>query len=666
MSNRLQYEISPYLLQHKDNPVDWYPWCDEAFARAAAEDKPVFLSIGYSTCHWCHVQDRESFEDAEIAGLLNRFFIAVKVDREERPDIDRVYMAVCQALTGSGGWPLGLFLTPDRKPFFAGTYFPKTARGGMIGLRELLTAVHEGWERDRAALLRQAQALTDGLQQPAAAPEAPAASLLHMAVGLYRRLYDPENGGFGQAPKFPTPHNLLFLLTVYARRRDAACLRMAEHTLQQMYRGGLFDHIGFGFCRYSTDDRFLIPHFEKMLYDNALLILAYSQAYAVTGRPLYLAVAEKTAIYILREMTAPEGGFYSAQDADSDGEEGKYYWLTPEEVTAVLGKTDGEAFNRHFGIGRGGSPDGKSLPNLLHSDPAETGFEPLLPPLYRYRQSRCSLRRDDKILTAWNALMIAAMCVLYLVSGKERYRQAAETADAFIRTHLCEGDTLFVSFREGKRGAAGFLDDYAACIFAALALYRATLDREYLARAVRLCRKVAAEFGDPAGGFYFCGDSSEALIVRPKETDDGAVPSGNALMAYNLVRLRQLDDDPFLRQAAEQQLRFLAAEASSYPPGHAMGLLALLEDAEPPARVTVVSDGRTAPDRLTGALPLDAAVDFLPQPTERFPLKNGKPTYYVCCGHRCLPPTNDAAALFPTPAASEKRHPGSAPLGRDF
>ncbi len=641
MSNRLQYETSPYLLQHKENPVDWYPWCEEAFDRARAEDKPVFLSIGYSACHWCHVLAHESFEDTEIAGLLNRYFISVKVDKEERPDIDSVYMAVCQAFTGSGGWPTSIFMTAEQKPFFAGTYFPKTTRGGMIGLKELLLAIHEKWESDRKSLLQQSEGIVAHLNKSAAAPGTADEDLIHSAVELYKRIYDYKHGGFGQAPKFPTPHNLLFLLSYYERSKDTESLQMAEHTLVQMYRGGMFDHIGFGFCRYSTDDKFLIPHFEKMLYDNALLILAYCKAYKVTQKPLYLAIAEKTADYILREMTSPEGGFYSAQDADSEGEEGKYYLFTPDEIIDVLGKEDGEAFNRYFDISEAGNFEGKNIPNLLDSNPAGEIFEHFLSKLNEYRKNRYFLHLDDKILTAWNGLMIGAMCELYLASGEIQYLIAAQTADAFIQRHLSESDTLFVSFREGKRGVKGFLDDYAGYAFAQLTLYKATLDGEYLERAKRLCNKAMADFGDSRGGFYLYGKDGETLIVRPKETYDGAIPSGNSLMAYNLVRLSLLTDDEKYQMAADKQLNFLAAEASQYPPGYGMFLTALLEHDEPPTKITVVPDEQTNREDLPLAVPSNAVVVLLQQPTEEYPLKNGKATYYVCKEHSCLPPVNN-------------------------
>ena len=640
MSNRLKYETSPYLLQHKENPVDWYPWGSEAFERAKEEDKPIFLSIGYSSCHWCHVIAHESFEDNEIAELLNRYFISIKVDKEERPDIDSVYMAVCQAFTGSGGWPTSIFMSAEQKPFFAGTYFPKTSRGGMIGLKELLIAIHEKWNNDRDSLLGESDKIIAHLNNAENTPENADLGLTHSATAVYEHIYDNKNGGFGRAPKFPTPHNILFLLSYYERYKRNECLQMAEHTLMQMYRGGMFDHIGFGFCRYSTDKKFLVPHFEKMLYDNALLILAYCKAYNITKKTLYLEIAEKTADYILREMTSQEGGFYSAQDADSEGEEGKYYLFTPDEIIGVLGEKDGEAFNRHFDISNIGNFEGKNIPNLLSSDPADKSFDTFLPQLVLYRKKRYSLHLDDKILTSWNSLMIAAICELYLVSKKDIYLSTAQKAAAFIQKYLCKDDTLYVSFREGKCGVIGFLDDYAAYIFAMLSLYKATLDREYLKLAGRFCEKAISDFGDNTGGFYLYGNNSEELILRPKETYDGAIPSGNSLMAYNLVRLSLITSDEKYKITAEQQLNFLASKAQ-YLPGYAMFLTALLEYDEPPMKVTVVLDEQTDSNNIPLAVPLDAAVSLLPQPTEEYPLKNGKTTYYVCKGHSCMPATND-------------------------
>lgn len=643
----MRYETSPYLLQHADNPVEWYPWCTEAFQRAKEEDKPIFLSIGYSTCHWCHVMAHESFEDQEIAALLNRNFISIKVDKEERPDIDSIYMTVCQAFTGSGGWPTSIFMTPEQKPFFAGTYFPKNARGGMIGLRELLTVICEKWETDRATLLHQAESIVAQLGHHGTVSGPVDTELPGTAVALYKQVYDRKHGGFGGAPKFPAPHNLLFLLAYYERRRDPACLKMAEQTLIQMYRGGLFDHIGFGFCRYSTDERFLVPHFEKMMYDNALLILAYCKAYAVTKKPLYLEIAERTAAYILRDMTAPGGGFYSAQDADSDGEEGKFYLFTPDEIIGLLGDENGNAFNRHFDITRAGNFEGKSIPNLLDSDPADGAYDRFLERIRQYRQRRCALHLDDKILTAWNALMIAAMCRLCQVSGRAAYLAAAKRADGFIQSGLWENGVLHVSFRAGQRGAAGFLDDYAAYLFAQLALYDATLEQTYLNRAERLCAQVISTFRDENGkGFYLYGAEHEQLILRPKETYDGAIPSGNSLMAWNLVRLSQLIPERQYEREAAEQPHFLASDASQYPMGHAMFLLALLDHEDPPPKVTVALADPAEADRLPLTVPPETAVILLREPTAAYPLRNGKTTFYVCRGHSCLPPANDFSGLL--------------------
>ncbi|MGM9662188.1 MAG: thioredoxin domain-containing protein [Oscillospiraceae bacterium] len=641
MSNHLQRETSPYLLQHKDNPVDWYPWCREAFDRARAEDKPVFLSIGYSTCHWCHVMARESFEDGEVAALLNRYFISVKVDREERPDIDSVYMAVCQAFTGSGGWPATIFLTAEQKPFFAGTYFPKESRRGLIGLKELLALIHEKWESDRESLLRQAEEVVAALRRREAPAAAPEEELPEEAVAAYKASFDPVNGGFGGAPKFPAAHNLLFLLTYHERCGDKACLEMAERTLRQMYRGGLFDHIGGGFCRYATDERFLIPHFEKMLYDNALLILAYCKAYGVTKNAFYRDVAERTAAYVLGELTAPEGGFYSAQDADSGGEEGKYYAFTPEELTALLGEETGAAFCRCFGITREGNFPGGSIPNLLDGGGEERAFANVLPLLRRYRRQRSALHLDDKVLTAWNALMIAALCRLYRADGDGAWLTAAKRAERFLWENLREGEELFVSFRAGKRGVKGFLDDYAAYIFALLALHEATLEEEYLARAERLCAAALSAFRAEDGGFYLSAAESGTPLLRPRETFDGAMPSGNSLLAWDLVRLWLLTGEGRYEEQAARQLRFLAAEAARYPAGHAMFLLALLERRDPPARVTAVLRGTKEREGLPLLLPPDTVLRVLPEPTEAFPLRDGRSTFYICRGHSCLPPVHD-------------------------
>ena len=642
MKNHLQNETSPYLLQHAENPVNWYPWGEAAFAKARAEDKPVFLSIGYSTCHWCHVMAHESFEDPAVAALLNAHFVSIKVDKEERPDIDSIYMSVCQALTGSGGWPTSIFMTPEQKPFFAGTYFPKTARYGSAGFLQLLQMIADKWQSDRQSLTDSAEGILAFLEQTETAQATADARLLDDALTWFRQSFDANYGGFGGAPKFPTPHNLLFLMTDAEKTGDEAALTMAETTLRQMYRGGMFDHIGGGFSRYSTDRMFLVPHFEKMLYDNALLILAYCKAYAMTGKPLYLHVAEKTAAYVLREMTSPDGGFYSAQDADSDGEEGKYYVFTPDELTRLLGEEQGRAFNAYYDITARGNFEGKSIPNLLKNTDMTGEFDAVLPKVYDYRRSRTRLHLDDKILTSWNALMIAALAWLYRVSGKREYRDAAERAQRLLDTALSDGDTLFVSYRAGKRGAHGFLDDYAFSAFAQLALYEATYRRAYLERAERLCERMFRDFADAEhGGFYLYGQDDERLILRPKETYDGALPSGNAVLAYVLVRLHLLTGEERFSGQARRQLDFLAGAAERAPAGYCMFLTALSDFLEPPETVKVVPAPGDALEDLPCRVPLSAAVTVLEQPTAAHPLKNGKTTYYICKNHSCQPPVNE-------------------------
>ncbi len=652
MQNHLKNQTSPYLLQHVNNPVDWYPWCEEAFEKAKAEDKPIFLSIGYSTCHWCHVMAHGSFEDAQIAEILNQHFISIKVDKEERPDIDSIYMSVCQALTGSGGWPTTIFLTPDQKPFYAGTYFPKTARFGQVGLEQLLLAVHQKWKKDRQGLLESADEILSFLDRQNKAEEEKideniATGLISSAVTLYKRIYDKEYGGFGDAPKFPTPHNLLFLMRYYEKSRDRDALKMVEKTLLQMYRGGMFDHIGGGFSRYSTDRFFLVPHFEKMLYVNAMLLLSYCKAYQLTKNPVYCNVAEKTASYIMREMTAPEGGFYSAQDADSEGVEGKYYLFAPDEIIEVLGEEAGKEFNQHFDVTDKGNFEGKNIPNLLHNNLITEGCNDYLPAVYEYRKKRYSLHLDDKILTSWNALMIAAMCHLYRVTGREEYLAAAKKGQEFITKYLCENDTLYVSYRNGMRSKKGFLDDYANEIFALLALYEATLDGIYLERAQQFCKKVISDFYDEGrGGFFLYGKDSEQLILRPKETYDGAIPSGNSVMAHNLVQLYLITGKKEFEKLAKQQLGFISSEAKQYPVAHAMFLSALLDDIEMPDKITIVVKDRQELAELPCKIPLNTVVRIIEEPSKEYPLKNNRTTFYVCKGHSCFQPSNELVSLF--------------------
>ncbi|MBD5507842.1 MAG: thioredoxin domain-containing protein [Lachnospiraceae bacterium] len=641
MSNRLINESSPYLLQHAENPVDWYPWCEEAFEKAKREDKPIFLSIGYSTCHWCHVMAHESFEDRKTAAILNRHFISVKVDREERPDIDSVYMAVCQAFTGSGGWPMSIFMTWDKKPFLAGTYFPVRARFGMPGFSDLLRVVAEQWNSDRETLLQSADEVIAHLKRPEFHyGDADNENLCVQAVRLFSESFDNIYGGFGDAPKFPMPHNLLFLLCYAAQNKAPNVLEMVEKTLTQMRKGGIFDHVGYGFSRYSTDKHFLAPHFEKMLYDNALLIIAYASVYAVTQNVLYLDTAEKTAQYVLREMTAPGGGFYSAQDADSEGVEGKYYTFTFAEIMEVLGKEKGEQFAGIFDITVGGNFEGVNIPNLLKSNDLHADFEEEIQKLYDYRKKRSKLHLDDKILTSWNALMIAALCVLYRVARKEEYLGAAVNAQVFLEKNVSRGLCLFASWREGKASEKGFLDDYAFYTAALMELYHATLNREYLERAEQFCREAAGKFVDSEnGGFYLTDEDSAELFINPKEIYDGAVPSGNGVMNYNFVRLYQLTEKEEYRELAQKQIHYMAGRAQEYLTGHGMFLFAKLLYDNPPVHIVVALKDRLELENIRAQLPFLANVIVVSESGE-YPLVNDKTTFYVCKGHVCLEPAN--------------------------
>lgn len=579
-------------MQHAYNPVDWYPWGEEAFEKAEAEDKPIFLSIGYSTCHWCHVMEHESFEDPEVAKILNDGYIPVKVDREEQPDIDAVYMAVCQAMTGGGGWPLTIVMTPEKKPFYAGTYLPKHRKYGHMGLTSLLRIVAEQWKNDKEALVGSGERISEavaGWRAPVQA-NAPGADreLVRTALSSFAESFDPRFGGFGAAPKFPMPHNLMFLLRCYAFEKDAHALQMVETTLRQMYKGGIFDHIGFGFSRYSTDEKWLAPHFEKMLYDNALMVIALAECFQVTGNPLYREIAEKTLLYISREMTSPEGGFYSAQDADSDGVEGKYYTFTPKEVIGVLGREAGAGFFKKFDISERGNFGGVSIPNLPGSDDTLSEDPAVLSKLYDYRLGRTSLHKDDKFLTAWNALMIAACAKAYRAFGESGYLQMAERAFQFVGENLNGETGLKISFREGKTGGKGLLDDHAFLTWASLELYESSFDIKYLSHAVELAETVLDQFSDPDGGFYMTPESGEPLIFRPKELHDGAMPSGNSVFALCLTRLAALTGTQRWAGEADRQISFLLPVLSGQPQGHAFALTALTKAVYPAQELVCV------------------------------------------------------------------------------
>jgi len=596
--NRLINEKSPYLLQHAYNPVDWYPWGDEAFAKAKVEDKPVFLSIGYSTCHWCHVMERESFETQEAADLLNRSFIAIKVDKEERPDIDAVYMNVCQTLTGSGGWPLTILMTPGQKPFYGGTYFPLHSHYGRIGLAELLEAVSAQWKEKRTELLESSEKIYQHLQSQS--EEKPSFTELTKEFpqkGYYqlKQSFDPIYGGFGQAPKFPASHNLLFLLKYGVLEQEQMAISMAETTLIQMYRGGIYDHIGNGFSRYSTDDQWLVPHFEKMLYDNALLLYAYTEAFQYTHNELFQSIAERIIEYVLKELTDPEGGFYCGQDADSDGEEGKYYVFTRQEIIDVLGDAKGNEFCEWFHITEAGNFEGKNIPNLLSNDHfanLNPDIEKAQQKLYEYRLIRTKLHRDDKVLTSWNGMMLAALAKAANVLEKPEILESAKKAQQFLEKNLSRGsDGLFIRWRKGDAAHEGQLDDYAFYTWSLLEMYQAEFEVKYLERAIQLTDRMISSFWDKEnGGFYLYDKEAEQLITRPKETYDGAVPSGNSVAALVLIRLWKLTGDIKWMEYKDKQLSYLASVIKEYPAAHSFSLFAVMEELYSSTEIICVTD----------------------------------------------------------------------------
>ncbi len=642
MKNQLANETSPYLLQHVNNPVNWYPWCDAAFQKAKTENKPIFLSIGYSTCHWCHVMAHESFEDNKTAEILNKHFISIKVDREERPDIDSVYMSVCQAFTGSGGWPMSIFMTWDKKPFFAGTYFPPRSRYGMPSFSELLNAIVNQWNSNQNDLLESAEELTKHLKNTDNTKNTENGSdLVEQAVQIFERTFDNTYGGFGDAPKFPTPHNLLFLMLYAKQNNNAGALKMAEKTLIQTRKGGIFDHIGYGFSRYSTDKYYLAPHFEKMLYDNALLIIAYAAAYNITGNNIYLDTAEKTAEYILNEMTSPGGGFYSAQDADSEGVEGKYYTFSLNEIIDILGKEKGSLFAKVFDITEDGNFEGMNIPNLLKSNDLKSEFKEEIKKLYTYRKGRFKLHLDDKILLSWNSIMITALSMLYRVTRNKKYLNAAQKSQDFIEKNMSDGQKLFTSFRNGKRSENAFLDDYAFYVTALIELYNSTLDKNYLKKAEEFCKETVKLFmDDKNGGFYLCEANSTELFINPKETYDGAIPSGNSVMAYNLVRLYHITEKDEYSELLEKHINFMTAKTYEYPSGNSMFLITILlcEDFIPHITIALKDDSDL--NKIKEKLPFMANISVVTESIE-YPLLNNQTTFYVCKNRNCLPPTND-------------------------
>ena len=686
LTNQLAREKSPYLLQHAANPVAWQPWGDAAFAIAKTENKPVFLSIGYSTCHWCHVMAHESFEDAEVAALINRIFVPIKVDREERPDIDGVYMTACQMLTGSGGWPLTVMLTPDRQPFFAGTYIPRETRYGRLGLLDLLPRIEDVWHSRPDDVLSSARQIQDALTSSADQPSETAvdASTLDLAYAQLAARFDHSHGGFGESPKFPTPHNLVFLLRYWRRSGKSAALEMVTQTLSAMRRGGIFDHLGFGFHRYATDEGWLVPHFEKMLYDQALLGLAYVEAYQATGNEEYSRTAHEIFGYVLRDLRDELGGFYSAEDADSEGEEGKFYLWTEAEIRAALNGPDAELAIRVFNVRPGGNYTDPLAPdtggnNILHLTESYAAIaadlkisesdltarrEAIRGKLWLERAKRVPPFKDDKVLTDWNGLMIAALARGARVLGEPAYAEAAGAAADFILKHLMTPKgRLLHRYRDGHAGIEGNLDDYAFLVFGLTELYQATLETDYLRRAVELNDSMLKHFRDAAsGGLYFTPDDAKTLIVRQQEVYDGALPSGNSVAMLNLITLARLTGNPQPEDLAAAIPRAFSGRLTEMPAAYTQLLLALNFLLQPSREVVIV--GPTGGEETRAMLeavnrvyqpnlmllfkPTDAdaaAVEALAPFVAGYTTLDGRATAYVCRSQSCQLPVTEAALV---------------------
>jgi uncharacterized protein YyaL (SSP411 family) len=674
--NHLANEQSPYLLQHADNPVDWYPWGEEAFAKAKAENKPIFLSIGYSTCHWCHVMEHESFEDDSVAKLLNDWFVSIKVDREELPEIDHVYMSVCQAMTGRGGWPLTIVMTPDKEPFFAGTYFPKDGRGQRSGMLQLLPIINDAWTNKHAEIMKSVEQVKSYLVRANTRKlgDALDPKILETAYDDFVKRFDQDKGGFGKAPKFPSPHNLTYLLRYYHRTKNQNALLMVETTLKNMRLGGIYDHIGFGFHRYSTDKKWLVPHFEKMLYDQAMLAMAYLETYQITKNEFYASTAKEIFTYVLRDMTSPEGGFYSAEDADSEGEEGKFYVWTNKEITDILGEEDGLTFNTIFNILSDGNfhdeaSGQQSGQNILHlekhikytaesmdisPDELRENISNWRQTLFNVREKRIHPLKDDKILTDWNGLMIAAMARGSIALNDPSYAEAAQNSANFVLRKLrTKGGHLLKRHRSGKSSLDAHLDDYAFMIWGLLELYEANFNPENLSAAIELANIMVEDFwNDDAGGFYLGSDNTEELIVRAITAYDGAIPSGNSVAVIVLNRLARITSNMDWLDKAEKTIRTFQQDVLRMPTGHTNMLTGFMFSLD--AKEVVVVGDHT---KVTKSFLQSISQSYNPNRvvlfkkgenlsaiapwTDSQTMLDEKPTAYVCKDFACNQPTHN-------------------------
>ncbi len=671
-TNRLAKEKSPYLLQHAHNPVDWYPWGEEAFEKARLEKKPIFLSIGYSTCHWCHVMERESFEDPATAELLNTHFVPIKVDREERPDVDALYMQAVTQMTGQGGWPLSVFLTPDRHPFYGGTYFPPEDRWGHPGFKGLLRGIAGAWETRREEVMQSGQAMVEALRGPAEAGgaglEALSKETLERAFQALSESYDETYGGLGPAPKFPRSHALSLLLRHWKRTGAPRALEIVEGTLRAMAAGGIYDHVGGGFHRYSTDAQWHVPHFEKMLYDQALLARTYLEAHQATGKAEYARTAREIFDYVLRDMTGGNGGFYSAEDADSlelgekEQKEGAFYVWSAKEIEGILGKPDAEAFGLLYGVQLHGNaahdPQGEFAgKNILYKARSVKPEQEELDrrcrkKLFDARAKRPRPHLDDKVLADWNGLMISSMAFGAQVLDEPAYAEAARRAADFILKEMVRKDgRLLHRYRDGDAAIPGHLEDYAFLIHGLVDLYEATFEVKYLNEAKRLTAEMVRLFWDEErGGFFLIGTDAEQLLVRQKEVYDGAIPSGNSVGALDLLRVGRLTGEKGLEEKASKLMETFGAQVSRQPSAFPQILIAL-DFGIGPSREIVIAGPPQDPGTkqmlrlIRGSFSPNQVVTFHPPGEEGFLMLEGKPTAYVCQNYACNLPTTDLEKL---------------------
>ncbi|MFC2135398.1 thioredoxin domain-containing protein [Bacteroidota bacterium] len=686
-ANLLINEKSPYLLQHAHNPVNWYPWSEEAFNIAREQNKPIFLSIGYSTCHWCHVMERESFEDQQVAELMNDVFISIKVDREERPDIDNIYMKVCQMITGRGGWPLTILMTPDKKPFYAGTYFPKESKHGRIGMIELIKQVNDVWQNKREDIDKSIEQILENLNRLSAKQSQHKldSTIFNKAFEEFARQFDDEHGGFGNAPKFSVPHNLMFLLRHNQAEESDKSLSIVEQTLSEMKNGGIYDHIGFGFHRYSTDRNWLVPHFEKMLYDQALLSMAYTEAFLLTKNEDYKETALEIFEYVLRDMSSREGGFYSAEDADSEGVEGKFYTWSSGEINALLDSDESKIFNEVFNIKESGNFDdeatraknGMNIPHItenlseiaanLDLTPIElkVRLNSIKRSIYIHREKRVHPLKDDKILSDWNGLMIAALAKGGKSFEEARLIEAAESGVKFILTKMRNNSgQLLHRYKDGEAGISANADDYAFFIWGLLELYDATLNSEYLAHSLELNDIFIEHYWDETrGGFYFTPDFGEKLLIRSKEIYDGAIPSANSVALMNLVRLSRITAETKYEKYIEEIIDAFSDDILRMPSVYSQFLSAFSLASGQSKEIVIVGrrdskdtgemlralNSNFHPDKVIIFVPVDEPDDPIHKIADYTSFYNpvdGKATAFVCRNRECSLPTTNISEML--------------------